>query len=269
MTRRRTAGVIALAILLPMLIAAGVGGFPSRPRFQSVGVGVAAPAAGNIAISGSMTSGTVPDARLSSNVPLKNAVNTFTAPQAINAGSSTYDALVLSTTHASGILLTVDGSAGTGLSGIRFSDGGVARGYVASENTAGATCGTGSVEGDLCIRLEPGGKLRLSTDGGTTSHLVPKHAYGQLISNATPSCTLAGTKAASGVVSCVRNSLGVSTVTLSAGIFSVPPICTANGNGGAIHVATLSNSATSITLYSFNSTPTQVDTEVNLVCVGT
>jgi hypothetical protein len=51
---RTRAAVLFCCAFLPMLMAPS-GGFPSRPRFQSVGVNAAAPAAGNITASGTVT----------------------------------------------------------------------------------------------------------------------------------------------------------------------------------------------------------------------
>lgn len=104
----RIATLFASLLLTLSASAQTTGGFPSRPKFQSVGVGVAAPAGvGNVTITGTFTgahsgsgasltnlnasnlaSGTVPDARFPATLPALSGVN-LTALNATNLGSGT------------------------------------------------------------------------------------------------------------------------------------------------------------------------------------
>lgn len=58
MRRAYTIAIVSFVVALPLLMAP-TGGIPSRPRFQSVGVNVAAPATGNLTASGTITAATV------------------------------------------------------------------------------------------------------------------------------------------------------------------------------------------------------------------
>lgn len=58
MRRAYRIALVSFVVALPLLMAP-TGGLPSRPRFQSVGVNVAAPATGNLTASGTVTGATV------------------------------------------------------------------------------------------------------------------------------------------------------------------------------------------------------------------
>lgn len=58
MRRAYKVALVSFVVALPLLMAP-TGGIPSRPRFQSVGVNVAAPATGNLTASGTITAATV------------------------------------------------------------------------------------------------------------------------------------------------------------------------------------------------------------------
>lgn len=97
---------------------------------------------------------TLPDGVLSTNVPLKNASNTFTgATQTVSAA-------------ASAINLT---STGASASRVRFDTSSTVRGYMGAEVAASLI--TGAAVGDLIIRAESGG-LFFSGNAGTTAHLA-------------------------------------------------------------------------------------------------
>lgn len=101
-----------------------------------------------------VASGTVADARLSSNIPLKNAANTFTANQTISNTSPS---------------LTLNETDGNNTAPIAFQNNGASRALVGSAHAASALV-AGTADGDFAIRLDSGGFF-FSGDAGTTAHL--------------------------------------------------------------------------------------------------
>ncbi len=150
---RSRAVYLALGLTLFALMAPSGGGLPSRPRFQAVGVGVAAPAAGNLAVSGTIsgngsaltnlnasavTAGTLADARLSGNVALLGG--------SIFSGSvSVPSAFVVRSVTAFPALNSY----------VSFQDGGGERGWV----------GYGEGSADMRLRNAANGNLKLETSG--------------------------------------------------------------------------------------------------------
>lgn len=109
-----------------------------------------------------LTSGSLADARLSSNVPLKNAANTFTATQAINPASGA-GMSISGPSAASGYMNFVDGNTGT--RSYALGSGVVGTGYFALyDNTAGALRWYTPPTGGLVINA-PGSGIALTVNG--------------------------------------------------------------------------------------------------------
>jgi hypothetical protein len=95
-----------------------------------------------------IASGTVADARLSGNVPLLNAANTFTVAQAISVSGAAH--------------LDVTAS-GTNSAYVKFTTNSATRGYVGDH-----TLITGATTGDMVLRAESGG-IAFTGNGGTSA----------------------------------------------------------------------------------------------------
>jgi hypothetical protein len=202
---RAKAAWLLVGLSLPLLIAA-TGGFPSRPRFQSVGVNAAAPASGNLTASGTViatnvqaNAAVVPDADAGATVGT-NALrfsevhstnycegdcsttrfidSTGTTARFGNGSAWTSISLPRPTVVTGGSMsvdnanarMFINDTSGAGASLLAFYDNGVGRGFVGSANGA-SNCVTGDTQGDVCLRAESG-VIRFTTNGGTSSAMV-------------------------------------------------------------------------------------------------
>jgi hypothetical protein len=288
------------AILFGVLlaIAGGViaqsGGFPSRPRFQSVGVGVAAPAgAGDITATaratanefralggGFFTGASGPGLELSAPSGTATIVGYDRTAAAyvplVLAGStvgltSNVGAITLSSPGSLG----VNTSPGTGSTNIAFTDDGTVRGYIGFANLAGNPCG-GQAIGDFCIRLNGAGKqVGISYDNGTTfttlqrSAISTKHAAAWF----TGATGAVGGANNGGVTSGSRNSTGNYDVNIAAAGFTQRPSCTCTAyHAQGICIVNDPSSATTfrVQTFGFTATPTitVADVDYMLSCSG-
>lgn len=102
-----------------------------------------------------LSTGTLSDSRLSSNVPLKNAANVFSANQTFSkTGGAQFN---LGTTDATDTTFVISTNSTT-------------RGYVGSPGANGNIT-TGSLVGDLVLRAESG-KVKVSADAGFSNSLI-------------------------------------------------------------------------------------------------
>lgn len=115
--------------------------------------------------------GSIADARLSANVPLINASNTFTG--ATQSVSATTPALVL------------DGTGAGTTASLSFRRSTTAKAYVGTELQAGQLI-TGSAQDDLGIRTQ-GGKINFSVDSGSSSVLTIDSSGQVTTKNSNPS----------------------------------------------------------------------------------
>jgi hypothetical protein len=100
-----------------------------------------------------LASGTVSDSRLSANVALLNAANTFTANQTISLSNGR---------------LIINDSSATGNAVVRFNSNGTAQGYVGFSNGT-STVITGDANGDMTL-MASSGNLLFSGNSGSTIH---------------------------------------------------------------------------------------------------
>lgn len=97
-----------------------------------------------------ISSGTLTDGRLSSNVPLKNAANVFTTTQTLTAASATW---IANSTSAA--------------PKFQISNNGTRMGFLAGALTTNDYC-NGAVAGDVCVGASAGNIIFTTNDGGTT-----------------------------------------------------------------------------------------------------
>ena len=125
----------------------------------SVGTGGTFPAINGSALTAlnasALSSGTVADARLSANVPLLNAANTFIANQTITLGTAKQTLSATGATSATVSLLT----------------NAVQRGFIGADGGTTTIGGPSAVATDLAIRVEAG-RFLLSLDGSTSTNYI-------------------------------------------------------------------------------------------------
>jgi len=271
-------GFIA-GILLALAVgafAAG-GGFPSKPRFASVGVGVVAPATAGDVQATRIGVGQAP-AGASGNVQ----ANHFTASSAspggftVNLGASsdayidfniaTVDALWVGT-NASGSTNAI--GAPTGTDYFMTNQGRTV--CIGNLSTCKISIGTGVLIG-APTGLDKGTGTLNAVGLYQQGVKVPLTQYAVISLNSATNCTLNGAYGNSGALtSCTNAGTGVYAVTWGAA-FSAIPVCTASlfpgGTYQVIHVSP--QSTTQVNLYNFTSAFAAANASgtANLVCVG-
>ena len=249
--RNRAALVLAglIAALCPMLMAPS-GGFPSRPLFQAVGVGVAVPATG---IVNAATDVQIAGTSVIANAAKTNVSNTFTAAQTVNVA---------------GAAVTLKGAAVGALnqSYVQFTDSGATRtGYVGDSNTADLSVVMESDSGDVrFIPVASTGTVSASYDGGTTFLPFPRWARANI--GGSPCITAASIN----VASCSRGGVGAYTITINTGVFTLTPTCTFTDTGlssNPHNIGVVANSATSVAVQ-VSQSAAAADSTVAMICVG-
>lgn len=251
---KRLFAVLALVMLahlgaVGVLEAAQGGGFPARPRFQSIGVGTAVPAgSGNLAISGSMTAGTVPDARLSANI----ARYTDLTPSFGGSGVSdvNFNATAAGTGRAS-INVNISGTEALCLVG----------------NASASLGGCNMPAGEYGLMMFGGTPINIRAAGGVRVNGVPfvaapKIAYATIGGTGSCSINTAGGQTSQNISGCSYSGTGAYGITFSG--FSTTPVCTMNQWGS---VSASSTTAGSVVRY--NSAGALADGLVNIICMGT
>jgi hypothetical protein len=271
------------------------GGFPSRPKFSAVGIGVPASTSQALVIGADTASNSVVEIAGSSGLSLLGVVNTkagsgsniaFGVTNITDAdlnvtisevGAATKFAQISPsvaiplrlgntsgvtttgnmTVSKSGANLSLDDTSGSGNAYVSFYDNSVARGHVGSNNAANTLCG-GSAEGDICVRAEAG-SVRFSKDAGTTSKPIPRMWV--------TACTSSGTQGASIDATCSRSSTGIYVATFSNGN---PTACTIsptdNTNTGIAKTTGAPGSTVNIT--TVNTSGALADLGWTLTCWG-
>jgi hypothetical protein len=180
--------LLAVCAVVPLVMAAS--GFPSRPRFQSVGINTTPPAtAGDFAISGSMTGGAVPDARLSANVPLLNAQNTF-----VSSGGS-YVTVLRNSLNTGYVSMRLFNDQNSSVRALEFDYSGSS--YAASLLTGGPTGESASITttGNFPLSIGTSNSERIRVDGvGASINLKATvvNANGISVANCAQYFTLGG-----------------------------------------------------------------------------
>jgi hypothetical protein len=298
--RWKVALLVPFAALLPMLMGPTTAGFPSRPTFQQVTVNgtISGTHTGNGAgltsLNGSqVTTGTVADARLSTNVAKYNDTAPIFTP-------ATAQGFVVNSANLTKLILQ---------------PGGVNRLTLCSAGAANQ-CIPGDSAGDAMITVANGGMLRFSLDGGTSSFMSfgptsgfsfagnmstagtisaavgsviggsaictangtncpasgPRHSYGHFTAVA-GGCSLNTSWQSANISGCARNSTGNYTVTFSVAYTGSPsaPICNASSAAPTVGFTSVNTaSAGSTTVQAVNTTFAAADLgSFDLQCVGT
>ena len=272
----RLAGACAIAIVLPLLIAATSGGFPSRPRFQSVGIGVAAPSQSRLTIRGDAANPSLAD------IQFQNNAGTATG-RIGDTNSADTDIYVEALSGNSSIRLVPAGSGATLLSGDFASfDRAILRGattgnannaYLRFQDSAGTSMGfvgdASSSNSDLYLTASTAAaNINLNPGAGgnvlITGTAIPRTAFTSVTGGT--GALLAPTVGVSGAV---RNSVGNYTVTFSTAFTTAACVATTR-QAGNNEVLSVGNATTTTLVTAVDgSTSANTDVTFTVMCVGT
>lgn len=199
--------------------------------------------------------GTIADARLSSNVPLINAANTFTAnPQTISAGSA---ALNLIATGAGTDLKIGRLRAASGLVALEACNDAISvclPGVTITHSGSGPTVTAVDIAG-TAVTANSSRVNTLANDG--------RIAFGTVSSAGSLSNSL-------NVTSASKTSTGTYAINVTAGGFSAAPSCVATQDSATITLGpnTTGITSTNVGVLTFNSGGTAADEKFHFVCYG-
>ena len=249
--RNRAALVLAglIAALCPMLMAPS-GGFPSRPLFQAVGVGVAVPATGII---NAGTDVQIAGTSVVANAAKTNISNTFTATQIMNVSGA-------------GVSFKGTAAGASNVAYAQFVDSNTTRtGYIGDSNSANSDIIVEVDSGNLdFIPVASTGTVNVSYDGGTTLYPVVRWARANI--GGSPCVTAASIN----VASCSRGGTGAYTITINTGVFTLTPTCTFTDTGLSTNphnIGVVANSTTSVAVQ-VSQSAAAADSTVAMICVG-